>query len=61
MLNDMCYDKEANFVCFLKMFRDKLSENEGKEILKLMDARNSMNKSKTKNLKYIREFCDSFL
>lgn len=56
LLNDIFYDKEVDFVYFLKLFRHKLSENEGINILKLIDAKKSMNSCKSKNLKYIREY-----
>lgn len=54
-LYDLCYDREANFVEFLKEFRMKLSENEGFEILTLANAKKSMSINKVNSRKYVRE------
>lgn len=53
----MCYDTDCNFIDFLKEFRKKLSVNEGFEISKLWDAKNSLKINNSENLGYIRKLC----
>lgn len=54
-LYSMYCDKELEFIDFLRLFRKKLSEYEGHEILKLCDAKKSVDMIKKRRLKYIRE------
>lgn len=57
LLYNMYYNKNVDVVDFLRKFRRKLSENEGHEILRLGEAKNSMTIHKSRNPKYIRSLC----
>ena len=54
-LYSICYGLDGNFIQFLKEFRMKLSEYEGSQILNLGCAKKSLNNSKKRSSKYIRE------
>ena len=54
-LNCMLCDYNVDMISFLREFRNRLSKNEGSEIRKLGDAKNSIVIKKYKKPKYIRE------